>query len=57
MYQIIGNIVRNIFNRVTKTQTQPLLGRWKINYDQKVIQSKIYWSNVDHCGCCHLKQK
>jgi hypothetical protein len=28
------------------------LGRWKITYEPKMIQSKVDWANVDHCGCC-----
>jgi hypothetical protein len=33
--------------------TAPLaLGRWGIQYDEKVIDRKINQANEDHCGCC-----
>ena len=28
------------------------LGRWGIQYDEKVIARKITQANEDHCGCC-----
>jgi hypothetical protein len=30
----------------------PALGRWGIQYDQKIIDRKIAQANEDHCGCC-----
>ncbi len=30
----------------------PVLGRWGIQYDEKVIDRKIVQANEDHCGCC-----
>jgi hypothetical protein len=30
----------------------PVLGRWRIQYDEKVIDRKIVQANEDHCGCC-----
>jgi hypothetical protein len=33
--------------------TAPIaLGRWGIQYDEKVIDRKIVQANEDHCGCC-----
>jgi hypothetical protein len=33
--------------------TTPLaLGRWGIQYDEKVIDRKINQANEEHCGCC-----
>jgi len=28
------------------------LGRWGIQYDQRIIDRKITQANEDHCGCC-----
>jgi hypothetical protein len=30
----------------------PVLGRWGIQYDEKIIARKIIQANEDHCGCC-----
>ncbi len=30
----------------------PVLGRWGIQYDQRIIDRKITQANEDHCGCC-----
>lgn len=30
----------------------PVLGRWGIQYDQRIIDRKIVQANEDHCGCC-----
>jgi hypothetical protein len=37
-----------------------MLGRWIINYDENIINTKVDQANEDHCGCCafntnHLK--
>jgi len=33
--------------------TAPLaLGRWGIQYDERIIARKIVQANEDHCGCC-----
>jgi hypothetical protein len=29
------------------------LGRWNLNYDPKIVHSKVDQANEDHCGCCH----
>ena len=31
---------------------QPKLGRWTIQYDEKIIKRKVDQANEDHCGCC-----
>lgn len=30
----------------------PKLGRWSIQYDERLIHRKIDQANEDHCGCC-----
>jgi hypothetical protein len=37
---------------VAVTAATPVLGRWGIQYDEKVIDRKIIQANEDHCGCC-----
>lgn len=32
-----------------------MLGRWIINYDQSIINTKIDQANEDHCGCCNME--
>jgi hypothetical protein len=31
-----------------------LSGRWELDYDSRVQGIKVYWANMDNCGCCHL---
>lgn len=45
IYRVIGNII----NRPSSTTP---LGRWKIDYNSTIQESKIDWSNIDHCGTC-----
>jgi hypothetical protein len=38
---------------VAGAATAPVaLGRWGIQYDQRIIDRKIIQANEDHCGCC-----
>ncbi len=32
-----------------------IMGRWKPEYDVMVQSRKVYWANMDHCGCCDTK--
>ena len=34
----------------------PQLGRWNLNYDPKIVHSKVDQANEDHCGCCDKQQ-
>ena len=29
-----------------------LIGRWNLDYDNTIQNRKVYWANMDHCGCC-----
>ncbi len=31
-----------------------LSGRWALDYDVAVQERKVYWANMDNCGCCHV---
>ena len=55
------SFIRGVLERVSysvKSQTTvaaaapPVLGRWGIQYDQRIIDRKITQANEDHCGCC-----
>ena len=35
----------------------PVLGRWGIQYDQRIIDRKIVQANEDHCGCCVVDER
>jgi hypothetical protein len=37
---------------VTAATAPPVLGRWGIQYDERIIARKIVQANEDHCGCC-----
>ena len=41
-----------LFNLFKKTNTQQLLGRWKLTHDKKKIDHIVYLANQDHCGPC-----
>jgi hypothetical protein len=32
-----------------------MVGRWNLDYDSTVQNRKVYWANMDHCGCCDQK--
>jgi hypothetical protein len=34
-------------------QNNILSGRWALDYDGTVQGRKVYWANMDNCGCCH----
>ncbi len=42
----------------TATLVAPVtLGRWGIQYDERIIDRKINQANEDHCGCCVVPKK
>lgn len=43
--------LQKLMNAVAKPNTN-VLGRWALESCDKKINSKIDWSNVDHCGTC-----
>lgn len=54
MMKNISRIVKNnVFRFRHYFRTIPLsLGRWKLDYSKKQIDSKVDWANEDHCGPC-----
>lgn len=39
----------------SKAATRIFLGRWNVAPSYSVVNKKIDFSNVDHCGMCFLK--
>ena len=31
------------------------MGRWNLDYDNTIQNKKVYWANMDNCGCCDRK--
>jgi hypothetical protein len=34
-----------------------MTGRWNLDYDNTIQNRKVYWANMDHCGCCDTVAK
>jgi len=45
-------LLKTFFERILRKQNINPLGRWKLEYDTKLINNKIDLSNEDHCGPC-----
>ena len=48
----------SLFKKVLSLSPPPLQnsilsGRWALDYDGSVQGRKVYWANMDNCGCCH----
>lgn len=41
--------IRRLF---TSSVDYPILGRWSLQYSDKIVNRKIDLANEDHCGCC-----
>ena len=44
---LFTNLLKRVFRKENK-----VLGRWQLESCDKKINSKIDWSNTDHCGPC-----
>lgn len=45
------SLVQFVMRKLRK-DTVTMLGRWKIDYCPKKLDSKVHLSNEDHCGTC-----
>jgi hypothetical protein len=55
MTKSIQNLFQ-LFRRIPfikKNQNNIVMGRWNLEYDNTMQNRKVYWANMDHCGCCH----
>jgi len=43
--------IKKLVEQITKVDKK-VLGRWKIDYCDKVTKTKVDFSNEDHCGPC-----
>lgn len=32
-----------------------MIGRWNLDYNDTIQNRKVYWANMDNCGCCDQK--
>ena len=44
------SFIKNFINIFKTTESNLLLGRWKINYCQNILNRKIDFANSDHSG-------
>ena len=55
MKSFIQSLIARVSSSVkaqTTAAAAPVLGRWGIQYDKRIIDRKIIQANEDHCGCC-----
>ena len=60
MKSFIQGIIARVSSSVkaqTTAAAAPVLGRWGIQYDKRIIDRKIIQANEDHCGCCVVAPK
>jgi hypothetical protein len=48
---------RFINNLVKSNNNKLLIGRWSRDYDNSILERKVYLANMDHCGCCENIKK
>lgn len=54
----MAKFLNKLFNlplkkKSSSLQNSMLSGRWALDYDGSVQGRKVYWANMDNCGCCH----
>jgi hypothetical protein len=57
MAKSIQNLFQ-LFRRIKKNDQNkniPMMGRWNLEYDNTIQNKKVYWANMDNCGCCDQK--
>ena len=57
MAKSIQNLFQ-LFRRIKKKNQNnniPIMGRWNLEYDNTTQNRKVYWANMDNCGCCDQK--
>jgi hypothetical protein len=52
MKSFIQSLIARVSSSIKEQTAAPVLGRWGIQYDEKIIACKIVQANEDHCGCC-----
>jgi len=41
--------IKRFFNN---SKNNIYLGRWNLQYDEKILNRIVFLANEDHCGCC-----
>ena len=49
LFQLFGRIP---FPKTNQNNNTEMIGRWNLDYDNTVQSRKVYWANMDNCGCC-----
>lgn len=52
MKSFIQGLIARVSSSVKEQTAAPVLGRWGIQYDEKIIACKNVQANEDPCGCC-----
>ncbi len=52
MKSLFRSLIARVSSSIKAQTTAPVLGRWGIQYDERIIARKIVQANEDHCGCC-----
>jgi hypothetical protein len=53
MFQLFRRIIKK--NQNNNNKNIPMMGRWNLDYDNTIQNKKVYWANMDNCGCCDQK--
>ena len=53
MFQLFRRIIKK--NQNNNNKNIPMMGRWNLDYDNTIQNKKVYWANMDNCGCCDRK--
>jgi hypothetical protein len=48
--------VKRLFQLFRGQNNNVTIGRWNLDYDQTIQNRKVYWANMDNCGCCDVKK-
>jgi hypothetical protein len=46
------DIITYILKKIVRSDNATALGRWNLDYCEKLIKNKVDFANVDHCGTC-----
>ena len=52
LFQLFSRIP---FPKTNQNNNTAMVGRWSLDYDNMTQNRKVYWANMDHCGCCDQK--
>lgn len=54
--QTLFQLFRRIpFTKKNQNNNTAMMGRWNLDNDNMTQNRKVYWANMDNCGCCDQK--